>query len=84
MGTRIGAYDELNIVQKGANYGWPVVVGAPAMEGFVDPILSWIPSVPPGDLVFHQGDLFLSALWSEALVRIQFDDPDDPNRGYQC
>jgi glucose/arabinose dehydrogenase len=77
---RIGAYDELNIVKKGANYGWPVVVGAPAMEGFVDPILSWIPSVPPGDLVFHQGDLFLSALWSEALVRIQFDDPDDPNR----
>ena len=77
---RIGAYDELNIIEKGANYGWPLVVGAPNMPDFVDPILSWIPSVPPGDLIFHNGDLFMSALWSEALIRIQFDDPSDPNR----
>jgi glucose/arabinose dehydrogenase len=77
---RIGAYDEINIVEKAANYGWPLVVGAPKEPGFVDPILSWIPSVPPGDLIFHNGDLFMSALWSEALIRIQFDDPADPNR----
>lgn len=77
---RIGAYDELNIIEKGANYGWPLVVGAPGDPSYVDPILSWIPSVPPGDLIFHNGDLFLSALWSEALIRIQFDDPADPNR----
>jgi quinoprotein glucose dehydrogenase len=77
---RIGAYDEINIVEKGGNYGWPRVVGAPGDPQYVDPILSWIPSVPPGDLVFHQGDLYLSALWSEALIRIRFQDPDDPNR----
>jgi len=77
---RIGAFDEINIVEKGENYGWPRVVGAPEVEGYVDPIVSWIPSVPPGDLVFHDGDLFLSALWSEALVRIRFQDTDDPNR----
>jgi glucose/arabinose dehydrogenase len=77
---RIGAFDELNIVSPGANYGWPLVVGAPGDPNYVDPILSWIPSVPPGDLIFHRGDLFLSALWSEALVRIRFQDPDNPNR----
>jgi len=77
---RIGAFDEIDIVTKGSNYGWPRVVGAPAVDGFVDPILSWIPSVPPGDLVFYQGDLYLSALWSEALIRIRFQDPGDPNR----
>ena len=77
---RIGAYDEINIVERGANYGWPVVVGAAGEAGYVDPILSWIPSVPPGDLLFHNGDLFLSTLWSEALIRIQFDDSTDPNR----
>jgi quinoprotein glucose dehydrogenase len=77
---RIGAFDEVNIVTRGANYGWPRVVGAPGIDGYVDPILSWIPSVPPGDLIFHNGDLFLSALWSEALIRIRFEDPSDPNR----
>jgi quinoprotein glucose dehydrogenase len=77
---RIGAFDEINIVEKGQNYGWPRVVGAPGVEGYVDPIVSWIPSVPPGDLIVHNGDLYVSALWSEALVRIRFQDPDDPNR----
>ncbi len=77
---RIGAYDEINIIQKGLNYGWPRVVGAPGHPNYVDPILSWLPSVPPGDLVFRDGDLFLSALWSEALIRIRFQDPADPNR----
>jgi quinoprotein glucose dehydrogenase len=77
---RIGAFDELNIVAKGQNFGWPKVVGAPGIDGYVDPILSWIPSVPPGDLIFHNGDLYLSALWSEALIRIRFQDSADPNR----
>jgi len=77
---RIGAFDEINIVEKGANYGWPLVVGAPGMADYVDPILSWIPSVPPGDLIFHNGDLYVTALWSEALVRIRFQDSAEPNR----
>jgi len=77
---RIGAYDEINIVEKGANYGWPRVLGAPGHPEYQDPLLSWIPSVPPGDLIFHRGDLFLSALWSQALIRIRFQDPADPNR----
>jgi len=77
---RIGAFDEINIVAKGANYGWPRVVGAPGVAGLVDPILSWIPSVPPGDMIFHDGDLYVTALWSEALVRVRFEDTGDPNR----
>ncbi len=77
---RIGAFDEINIVERGANYGWPLVVGAPGVAGYVDPILSWIPSVPPGDLIFHNGDLYLTALWSEALIRVRFQDASDANR----
>ena len=77
---RIGAFDELNLVERGRNYGWPRVVGAPGLADYVDPILSWIPSVPPGDLIFHDGDLYLTALWSEALIRIRFEDARDPNR----
>jgi quinoprotein glucose dehydrogenase len=85
---RIGAYDELNIIRRGGNYGWPVVLGAPARAGFEDPILAWIPSVPPGDLTFYgadllpafKGDLFLTTLWGEALIRIRFQDAASPNR----
>ena len=77
---RIGAFDEINIVAKGANHGWPRVVGAPGVAGLVDPILSWIPSVPPGDMVFHNGDLYVTALWSEALVRVRFEAASEPNR----
>jgi hypothetical protein len=31
-------------------------------------------------LIFHNGDLYLSALWSEALIRIRFQDSANPNR----
>ena len=77
---RIGAFDELNIVEKGKNYGWPRVVGAPGVPDYTDPILSWIPSVPPGDMVFRGNDLYVSALWSEALIRIRFEAAGDPDR----
>jgi glucose/arabinose dehydrogenase len=85
---KIAAYDELNIIRKGGNYGWPLIIGAPGKPGFVDPILAWIPSVPPGDLLFYnadlmpefKGDLFLSTLWGEALLRIRFQDSGNPNR----
>ncbi|MGI9259764.1 MAG: PQQ-dependent sugar dehydrogenase, partial [Gammaproteobacteria bacterium] len=33
---RIGAYDELNIVEPGSNYGWPIVIGAPGDPSYVD------------------------------------------------
>lgn len=80
--------DEINIIRRGANYGWPVAVGAPALPGFVDPLLAFDPSAPPGDLVFYdaallpdlRGDLFLSTLRAEALIRIRFQDPADPDR----
>lgn len=85
----IRARDELNLIDKGANYGWPIVVGAPGMAQFADPLLAWAPrSVPPGDLMFYnadampelRGDLLLSSLAAQALLRIRFEDDSDPNR----
>ena len=85
---RIMDRDELNVIRKGANYGWPLVVGAATRPGFEDPILSWIPSTPPGALLFYdgallpafKGDLFYSSLMGQALLRIRFQDPANPNR----
>jgi glucose/arabinose dehydrogenase len=62
--------DEINIIEKGANYGWPVVSfgvnydGSPVGQGkqhapgITDPIWHWTPSIAPSGLTFYTGDLF--------------------------
>jgi glucose/arabinose dehydrogenase len=67
MGPRGG--DELNLVVKGANYGWPIVSNGKHYNGtpipdhatrpeFVAPNLSWNPAISPAGLVIYSGDLF--------------------------
>lgn len=61
--------DELNIVEKGANYGWPTITygtdydGTPIgigtrKEGMRQPVRYWTPSIAPSGLSFYDGDLF--------------------------
>lgn len=62
--------DEVNLVKKGANYGWPVVsygfeydggpvgMGIPWQEGMEFPAWVYVPSIAPSDLVIYQGDAF--------------------------
>jgi glucose/arabinose dehydrogenase len=61
--------DEINIPQKGKNYGWPVITygrdysGAKIgvgthKEGMEQPIYYWDPSIAPSGAVFYTGDLF--------------------------
>lgn len=61
--------DEINIVQKGANYGWPVITyginysGTPitdktAMEGMEQPIHYWLPSIAPSGMAFVTSDKY--------------------------
>jgi len=84
----VGGNDEINITEKGKNYGWPLAVGAPGVPGLEDPLLVWPRGTPPGDLLFYDGDLltdltgdlFFTSLRAEALLRIRLQDPDDPHR----
>jgi glucose/arabinose dehydrogenase len=66
-GSRGG--DEVNLLQAGRNYGWPVVShsseywgGRVAPEtrraGVEDPLLVWTPSVAPSGLAVYEGDRF--------------------------
>jgi len=62
--------DELNLVQKGKNYGWPVVTygeeysGSPipgavtVREGFEQPVYYWDPVIAPSGMQFYTGDAF--------------------------
>lgn len=59
--------DEINIIEPGANYGWPVTTGPDEEGRFADPIWSF-PSIgtPSGILVYsheahpeYSGDIFL-------------------------
>jgi aldose sugar dehydrogenase len=61
--------DEINIIQKGANYGWPhvsfgvnydnvVISENPRKEGFTDPIHYYVPSIGTCGMVYLQGSLF--------------------------
>lgn len=67
MGPRGG--DELNLILKGKNYGWPVVSNGVNYDGvpipdhstrpqFEPPKLFWTPSVSPGGLLIYTGDKF--------------------------
>jgi glucose/arabinose dehydrogenase len=69
--------DELNIIEKGKNYGWPVIVhgidypGTPIGEGIThkdgmeEPIYYWDPVIAPSGLAFYTGTLFPE--WKNSL-----------------
>ena len=66
------AHDEINIIKKGKNYGWPKVIGKAGKEAFIDPLVVWKgEAVPPGGITFYKGDLFVATLGSEALIKVE-------------
>jgi glucose/arabinose dehydrogenase len=61
--------DEINVPEKGKNYGWPVIgygidySGAKIHEathkpGMEQPVKYWVPSIAPSGMAFYAGDLF--------------------------
>jgi aldose sugar dehydrogenase len=70
--------DEINIIEKGKNYGWPVVsygvnydgspvgAGKQRAPGIVDPVWHWTPSIAPSGMAFYTGDLIPG--WKGSLI----------------
>jgi aldose sugar dehydrogenase len=61
--------DEINVVAKGKNYGWPVIGygidyngsrihESTQKEGMEQPVKYWVPSIAPSGAAFMTGDLF--------------------------
>ncbi|MEM7665763.1 MAG: PQQ-dependent sugar dehydrogenase [Pseudomonadota bacterium] len=70
--------DELNLVQREANYGWPTrsygdhyngdpITDHSPDDGFTKPAAHWTPVIAPGDMIIYSGDMF--APWKgDALI----------------
>jgi len=61
--------DELNLIERGKNYGWPLVVygknynGVPisspdARPDLAKPVIYWDPVIAPGNIMFYKGNVF--------------------------
>jgi glucose/arabinose dehydrogenase len=61
--------DELNLVQRGKNYGWPLVSYGKNYDGvpipspdtrpdLVKPVIYWVPVIAPGNIMFYKGSMF--------------------------
>ena len=67
--------DELNLIEKGGNYGWPIVKGQETKEGMIAPIAesgtdeTWA----PGSLTFANGSLFFAGLRGQSLYQAKID-----------
>lgn len=61
--------DELNLIESGENYGWPVVSWGDNYDGseipdpdtrpeFADAVITWTPTISPSGMVFYTGNMF--------------------------
>ena len=66
------AYDELNLIKPGANYGWPKVEGKGGEnQGFVDPVAVWgTDDSSPSGLAVAGGSIWMAALKGQRLWQI--------------
>jgi glucose/arabinose dehydrogenase len=71
------SHDEINVLEKGANYGWPVVEGPDAQGRFKDPVWTSGDRVPT---IAHSGGTFVTGptwgLWSGSLFTAQLKEAD--------
>jgi mono/diheme cytochrome c family protein len=73
--------DEVNQINKGMNYGWPLIHHRETRQGMVSPMLEYTPSIGPSELVFYnsnaipglKGNLLLASLRGESIIRLALD-----------
>ena len=73
--------DEVNIVERGKNYGWPVIRRNETRAGMESPLLEYTPACAPASGAFYRGNgfpafkgnYFFGCLGGERLIRVVLD-----------
>jgi glucose/arabinose dehydrogenase len=73
--------DEVNIVERGKNYGWPVIRRNETRAGMESPLLEYTPACAPASGAFYRGpafpafkgNFFFGCLRGERLIRVVLD-----------
>ncbi|MGY6499000.1 MAG: PQQ-dependent sugar dehydrogenase [Microcella sp.] len=71
-------WDELNLIEPGGNYGWPLVEGIGGDERFIDPVQQWATDVAsPSGLGIAGDTLYLAALRGQRLLAVDIANPGE-------
>jgi glucose/arabinose dehydrogenase len=66
--------DEINLVERGGNYGWPEVEGNGGGDRFRDPVVTWpTAQASPSGATIAGGTLYAAALRGERLWSVPLD-----------
>lgn len=80
-----GGGDEVNVVERGKNYGWPTIHHTQTSAGLESPLLEYTPAVAPASGAFYdggagandfpkfRGNFFFGNLRGECLIRVVLD-----------
>ena len=76
-----GGGDEVNIVERGKNYGWPVIHHNQSRAGMESPLLEYTPACAPASGMFYRGsafpqftgNFFFGCLRGERIIRVVLD-----------
>ncbi|THV38635.1 PQQ-dependent sugar dehydrogenase [Glycomyces buryatensis] len=72
FGTDIA--DEINLIEPGGNYGWPLNEGAGNDGDYIDPVLTWEPfEASCSGAVFAESTLITACLRGQRLWTVEFD-----------
>lgn len=68
------ATDEINLIEQGKNYGWPIIRGNETKEDMIPPVLqsggnTWAPA----GMAYYNGSLYFAGLRGQALFRASVD-----------
>jgi glucose/arabinose dehydrogenase len=70
-------WDEVNLIEPGANYGWPEVEGSGGGDDYVDPEAVWrTEDASPSGLTYWDGSLWMAALRGQTLWEVPLADTD--------
>ncbi len=79
-----GGGDEVNVIVKGGNYGWPEVSHNDSKEGMISPLLVYTPAEAPASGVFcssdnipeYKNNFFFGCLRGNGIIRVVVDEND--------